>query len=253
MPKLPESAVRFSDAQMREEPELVAASVRYAMSYVGDWDVMLAARRLVAETGTLPLAVARTVANCARSDPRYVLAMLEVKGDSNVVPLRPCRHIPHHWNDCCQTGSEAAGETTDDPPAAEAPTWPFQWPPDDARHQCDLNSAGYCRNRACDYEPDPPKVRRARTRFKHRYYWSTHRGAYRTHILDPRESYTTWSPRGLQYRIYGWCHATVANWTTGNTPPAGRDVCPSCTRAEERAVAEIAAQVFDPQSNNVVN
>jgi len=258
MPKLPESAVRFSDAQMRDEPELVAAAVRYARAYVGDWDVMRAARILVERTGTLPVAVARTVANCARSDPRYVLSVVDVQAGvqdlyGNVVPIRggACPHLPHHLNDCCQKGGEA--EVPDFP-------FPFQWPPTDPRHQHDYNAAGYCRNRTCHDEPEgqtlrEPFRRMRRLRFKHRYYWSTHPGAYRVHILDPRESYGVWSPRGqvASYRIYGWCHATVSHWTTGNEPPAGRSTCLGCEKAEARAIYEVAAQVFVPQSNDVVN
>lgn len=261
MPKLPESAVRFSDAQMRDEPDLVAAAVRYAGSYVGDWDVMLAARQLVVQTGTLPVAVARTVANCARSDPRYILAMAGQQsyeaqggtwGDSarrtdNVVPLRGCPHVPAHWKDCCQARQEEV-----------EPAFPFQFHPSDPRHLHDFNAAGYCRNRACNYEPEQahdglPKLQRlTRLRFKHRYYWSTHQGAYRTHILDPRESYAVWTRDGARFQIHGWCHAVVTHWTTGNEPPAGRTVCPGCEKAEARAVAEVAAQVFDTESNQGV-
>lgn len=282
MPKLPESAARFSDAQMREEPELVAAAVRYARAYVGDWDVMRAAKQLVHETGTLPVAVARTVANCARADPRYVLAMnqahpfaapvVPIRAETSYQPLVPdphCPHIPHHLNDGCQ--KPRTGPTPEE--------WPHLYPPADPRHRHDFNSAGYCRNRACDYEPEEahgqapvvpilvkarpvefhtmqrrPVERRMRLRFKHRYYWSTHRGAYRTHILDPRESYGIWRPDGgVRYQVHGWCHSVVSHWTTGNTPPPGRDICRSCERAEARAVAEVAAQLFDTESKPVVS
>lgn len=261
MPKLPESAVRFSDAQMRDEPDLVAAAVRYARSYVGDWDVMRAAQQLVVQTGTLPVAVARTVANCARSDPRYILAMADEPArfhDSalvdNVVPLRGCPHIPAHWQDGCQT--------TNPHNIPAEPAFPFQYHPSDPRHLHDFNAAGYCRNRACDYEPEqahnehrwglPKPQRLTRIRFKHRYYWSTHQGAYRTHLLDPRESYAVWTPDGARFQIRGWCHATVSHWTTGNESPAGRTICPGCEKAEARAVAEVTVQVFDLQSNQRV-
>lgn len=74
---------KYTDADVRRDPELLAAAVRYARDYHGDFQTMVDARGLVVATGTLPVAVARTVLNCARAD-----AGAHLRGDVPPVPSR---------------------------------------------------------------------------------------------------------------------------------------------------------------------
>jgi hypothetical protein len=64
-------AQRYTDLDIRVDPSLIGHAINYARQYVGEWDVMLAARDLALGTGNLPLPIARLVLNCARVDPRW--------------------------------------------------------------------------------------------------------------------------------------------------------------------------------------
>lgn len=255
MPRLPESAVRFTDALLRGEPELVAAAVRYASSYRGDWDVMLAAQQLVAQTGTLPLAVARTVANCARADPRYVLSIQDVQNGvpnlfGNVVPIRggACPHLPHHRKDCCQKPTnriedeDRGGLFEPEHTHVKVPQFAFQYDPNDARHQHDFGGDGYCRNQTCDYEPeqahDPIRSRRIKVRFKVPYYWGEAKGTFRYHLLNPSRSSATMTGDQIRYWLSGWCATHLTTGVIGAEPPAGLTLCPSCVRFRNEALGD---------------
>lgn len=61
---------KYTDIDVRQDPFLLAAAVKYARSYIGEFDFMTAASTIVHDRGTLPIAVARGVLNCMRADPR---------------------------------------------------------------------------------------------------------------------------------------------------------------------------------------
>lgn len=67
------SAIKFTDRDVRERPELVAEAVRYLRWYQGEFDFLVDAKRYEAACGNLPLATARGVLNCMRTDARYAL------------------------------------------------------------------------------------------------------------------------------------------------------------------------------------
>lgn len=82
-------AIRYVDLDLRIDPSLFAYAIDYSKWYEGDWDVMVAAKALVAATGNLPLAVARTVLNCARADPRYPRDLPAPKSGTFIGSLPP--------------------------------------------------------------------------------------------------------------------------------------------------------------------
>lgn len=63
-------AVRFTDRDVKEHPNLLGRAVEYVRDYHGEFDFLVTARELERVTGTLPIAVARGVLNCMRVDPR---------------------------------------------------------------------------------------------------------------------------------------------------------------------------------------
>lgn len=71
------SAERYSDADVRAKPSLMAMAVMYAQQYRGEFDYMQAASAAANATGTLPIAVARGVLNCMRADPRVAESLPE--------------------------------------------------------------------------------------------------------------------------------------------------------------------------------
>jgi hypothetical protein len=88
------TGTRYTDHDLRERPELVALAVRYARDYRGDWDLMRAAALQVLDSGTLTLAVARTVLNCARADPRAYQLFTEVGEQQRATEPAPAVVIP---------------------------------------------------------------------------------------------------------------------------------------------------------------
>jgi hypothetical protein len=57
------------DSDIAVTPVLRAIADEYARSYVGNFDMMIEARRILAETGALPQGVVRSVLNTLRTDP----------------------------------------------------------------------------------------------------------------------------------------------------------------------------------------
>lgn len=58
----------YTETDVRANPNLLALAVTYARGYMGTWEVLAGARDLSVRSGTLPIAVARTVLNCMRND-----------------------------------------------------------------------------------------------------------------------------------------------------------------------------------------
>jgi hypothetical protein len=84
-------AQRYVDLDLRVDPSLIGHAVQYARQYLGEWDVMIAAREVALGTGTLPLPIARLVLNCARTDPRWCATLPEPRSTSFVgaFPVQP--------------------------------------------------------------------------------------------------------------------------------------------------------------------
>lgn len=77
-------AQRYVDLDLRVDPTLIGYAIAYARQYVGEWDVMIAAREVALGTGNLPLPIARLVLNCARTDPRWCATLPEPKSSTFV-------------------------------------------------------------------------------------------------------------------------------------------------------------------------
>lgn len=67
------TALKFTDRDVRERPELVAEAIRYLRWYQGEFEFLVDAKRYEFMNGNLPLATARGVLNCMRVDVRYAL------------------------------------------------------------------------------------------------------------------------------------------------------------------------------------
>lgn len=72
---------KFTDRDIREDNDLIQEAVQYALNYKGNFDLILDAKYLAEQNGTLPPGVARAVLNTALTDPK---AHLEGR-----VPERP--------------------------------------------------------------------------------------------------------------------------------------------------------------------
>lgn len=66
------TAFKYTDRDVREQPELVAEAVRYLRWYQGEFDFLLDAKRFEAANGYISIATARGVLNCMRHDLRYL-------------------------------------------------------------------------------------------------------------------------------------------------------------------------------------
>lgn len=77
-------AQRYTDLDLRVDPTLIGHAVEYARQYLGEWDVMVAAREVALGTGNLPLPIARLVLNCARTDPRWCATLPEPRSTTYV-------------------------------------------------------------------------------------------------------------------------------------------------------------------------
>lgn len=67
------TALKYTDRDVRERPELVAEAIRYLRWYQGEFEFLVDAKRYEAANGTLPVATARGVLNCIRNDARYAM------------------------------------------------------------------------------------------------------------------------------------------------------------------------------------
>lgn len=87
-------ARKFTDADVRSDPDLMRAAVEHARDYRGEFDFLVAAQELVLYTETLPVAVARGVLNCMRADPSAswklpAPARIRAVPDERPEPARP--------------------------------------------------------------------------------------------------------------------------------------------------------------------
>lgn len=108
---------KYTDRQVREDPELLAFAVGYAKDYEGDFDFLLEAKSYALFNDSLPIGVARGVLNCARHDlrvaatlpePKYAIEEARVTDIRTRQPrrkqkLKQCgdgrEHHEHHWYD----------------------------------------------------------------------------------------------------------------------------------------------------------
>ena len=60
---------RYTDRDVRESEHLYLLAVRFLKAYRGDFEFLVRARNHLDDTGALPIATARGVLNCMRSDP----------------------------------------------------------------------------------------------------------------------------------------------------------------------------------------
>lgn len=67
------NALKYTDRDVRERPELVAEAIRYLRWYQGEFEFLVDAKRYEVANGSLPLATARGVLNCLRQDARYAM------------------------------------------------------------------------------------------------------------------------------------------------------------------------------------
>lgn len=65
--------LKYTDRDVREQPELAAEAIRYVRWYQGDFDFLVDAKRYEAANGFLPIGTARGVLNCMRVDARYAM------------------------------------------------------------------------------------------------------------------------------------------------------------------------------------
>lgn len=64
-----DGSCRFTDADVRANPLLLAQAVTFLQTYFDDWKPLRDARLMAAATGTLTVPVARMVLNCMRTNP----------------------------------------------------------------------------------------------------------------------------------------------------------------------------------------
>lgn len=206
------AAQRYVDLDLRIDPTLTGIAVRYAREYIGDWEVMIAARDLALATGGLPIPVARMVLNVARCDARW----------SESLPS-PQRHsftgaFP------APDGAESPEDTDDDVPVApratERPRRRLRVVEDKPRYRLpyDLN-----------------------TTWKRRYGISGRKVGVQKrvwHLLDPERSRIRYFPHPEAVDRY---HTTIY-WVCGSSsivpllladPPDDLPMCKSCQRLTE--------------------
>lgn len=80
---------KFTDQDIREDQDLIGEAVQYALNYKGNFDLILDAKYLAEQNGTLPPGVARAVLNTALTDPR---AHLEGRAPERPRPADRWRH-----------------------------------------------------------------------------------------------------------------------------------------------------------------
>lgn len=208
---------RYQDVDLRIDPLLIGHAIAYAKGYEGEWDVMVAAREIVRVSGTLPLAVARTVLNCARSDPRYATHLPPPRSGTFVGAF------PSPDGD--ESGSEAPGGP-DEPRVAPKPR------ESPSRPQRRLRVVEEPSRRPFDLKVSWPK-RYGHTR-------NPKPGRHVWHVLDPDRSRIRYFPEAEEDRRYH----TVIEWICSGgpqiqtavlvpVPPAELSMCRSCERLLE--------------------
>lgn len=109
---------KYTDRQVREDPELMAFAIGYAQDYEGDFDFLLEAKSYALANDSLPVGVARGVLNCARHDLRVAADLPEPTyptdppSQASITDIRSRRrkakkrsqqcedsrpHYPHYW------------------------------------------------------------------------------------------------------------------------------------------------------------
>lgn len=185
-------AQRYVDLDLRVDPTLIGHAIEYARQYIGEWDVMIAARELALGTGTLPLPIARLVLNCARMDPRWCATLPEPKSRTFVgaFPVQP--------------GADEDDEDPDDAPMArrgsEGPERPT------------LRVVG---DRII---PPPRRPFDLKVTWRKRYGYAPGWGKRPQHkvwhVLDTDRSYIRYYPEAEPDHQY----ATQVRWVCGQTP-----------------------------------
>jgi hypothetical protein len=66
---------RYTDRDVRESENLYLLAVRFLKAYRGDFEFLVRARNHLDDTGALPIATARGVLNCMRSDPMAAMLL----------------------------------------------------------------------------------------------------------------------------------------------------------------------------------
>lgn len=194
-----ETDTRYADRDLRKNPELLALAVRYARTYTGDWDLMTAARQVVIDSGSLPLPIARTVLNCARTDPRAHCAFLDAGVAHPVAPAPPAAvTVDLYGRNASRTPREPATVTR----INRRPAW------------VDLHAT-----------------------IKPAYTWSIHQSARFYHRLDPERCGLRYYPIRNMYepRLVNRCGAITASAlrTCGKTPPDHLQPCRRCHEESE--------------------
>ncbi len=87
------TALKYTDRDVRERPELVAEAVRYLRWYQGEFQFLVDAKHYLDANGNLPLATTRGVLNCMRSDARYALVAGPFP-EPLLSPLPPLDRLP---------------------------------------------------------------------------------------------------------------------------------------------------------------
>jgi len=63
---------KYTDRDVRENPNLITPVKQYLGSYGGDFGFLVQARQYLAVQGTLPTSIIRGVLNCMRADPYWI-------------------------------------------------------------------------------------------------------------------------------------------------------------------------------------
>lgn len=216
------TAQRYVDLDLRIDPTLIGVAIVYATQYRGEWDVMVAARDLALDTGTLPLSIARLVLNCARMDPRFV-GRLPAPQSATFTGAFPAPD---------DTESDSGDADTDDdapvaPRATERPRRP---------HRLRVVPEP-------DPEPEWRPVVNLRSSFPKRYASVSdpdERNVW--HVLDPAGSTVQYNPNTGKYtpRLRwtcdpGWRGHEIGmhsgrGWRLTADPPTDMRMCRSCDR-----------------------
>lgn len=68
----PSYEYKYTDRDVRENPNLILDVKAYLGWYGGDFDFLIKARQYLAVQGTLPTGIIRGVLNCMRTDPSWI-------------------------------------------------------------------------------------------------------------------------------------------------------------------------------------
>jgi hypothetical protein len=232
---LSDGSFRFTDADVRANPMLLAQAVEFLTNYHDDWKPLRDARLMAVATGTLTVPVARMVLNCMRTQ---ALVRWHPGG---AIPIPSHQHEPEHVVKHQASSSdvgrviEAAkrfyDRNTEDPPSA--------WVPGDPHW---MNQAR--RNHGSVFTKFTPKMR---------FVVSEHPPAERRvwHLVNLDACWAEWRDGTLvYYHIALWCksrHDHLMFTPEGRRPnssnipyqfanlPDERKICATCPRIKEES------------------